>query len=178
MVAAAALAALWIPVSGRSSDTPLELAGLAWERGDYVTALNSYLRILDGTDADAAFETIALQTGELFQSTELTVDGDQPKFSPDGHYVAYETGAVAARMIRLAPVSSPTKPTSELTGSRGVFSPDGARFAYFKVMPTAEIQQAQAAVDAAPQAERAQRTLALNALIAAQSRVAVRDMAS
>ena len=84
MVAAAALAALWIPVSGRSSDTPLELAGLAWEKGDYVTALNSYLRILDGTDADAAFETIALQTGELFQSTELTVDGDQPKFSPDG----------------------------------------------------------------------------------------------
>ncbi len=178
MVAAAALAALWIPVSGRSSDTPLELAGLAWEKGDYVTALNSYLRILDGTDADAAFETIALQTGELFQSTELTVDGDQPKFSPDGQYVAYETGPVAARMIRLAPVSAPAKPTSELTGSRGVFSPDGARFAYFKVVPTAEIQQAQAAVDAAPQAERAQRTVALNTLIAAQSRVAVRDLAS
>ena len=46
------------------------------------------------------------------------------------------------------------------------------------MVPTAEIQQAQAAVDAAPQAERAQRTVALNTLIAAQSRVAVRDLAS
>ena len=178
MVAAAAVAALWIPVSGRSVDTPLEQAGLAWEKGDYVTALNGYLRILDGTDADAAFETIALQTGELFQSTELTVDGDQPRFSPDGKYVVYETGSVPARMIRLAPVTAPAKPTIELTGSRGVFSPDGARFAYLKLVPSAEIQQAQAAVDAAPQAERGQRAVALNALVAAQSRVAVRDLAS
>jgi len=176
--AAAALAALWIPVFGRSADTPLELAALAWDKGDYVTALNGYLRILDGPDAEAAFETIALQTGELFQTTELTADGDQPRFSPDGRYVIYETGPAAARVIRLAAVAAAAKPTHELTGSRGVFSPDGARFAYLKLVPAAEIQQAQAAVDAAPQAERGQRTTALNALIASRSRVVVRDLAS
>jgi len=178
MLAAAALAALWIPLSGRSIDTPLEVAALAWDKGDYVTALNAYLQILDGPAADAAFETIALQTGELFQTTELTVDGDQPKFSPDGRYVTYETGPVAARLIRLAPASDPKKPSAELTGGRAVFSPDSSKLAYFKLPPNAELQQAQAAVDAAPQAERAQRTAALNALIAAQARVAVRDIAS
>ncbi|MEO5896817.1 MAG: M20/M25/M40 family metallo-hydrolase [Vicinamibacterales bacterium] len=178
MLAAAALAALWIPVSGTSSDTPLEVAALAWDKGDYIAALNAYMQILDGPAAGAAFETIALQTGELFETTELTVDGDQPKFSPDGRYVTYETGALAARLIRLAPASDPKKPSAELTGSRAVFSPDSSKLAYFKLASSGELQQAQAALDAAPQAERAQRTAALNAVVAAQSRVAVRDLAS
>ncbi|CAN5732642.1 hypothetical protein BH18ACI5_BH18ACI5_26100 [soil metagenome] len=178
MLAAAALAAIWIPVSGRSSDTPLERAALAWDKGDYITALNAYVQILDGPAADAAFEAIALQTGELFQTTELTVDGDQPRFSPDGRFVTYETGPIAARLIRLAPASDPKEPSAELTGSRAVFSPDSSKLAYFKLASSGELQQAQAAVDAAPQAERAQRTAALNALVAAQSRVAVRDIAS
>jgi hypothetical protein len=178
MFAAAAFAALWIPLSGRTTDTPIDLAALAWDKGDYVVALNAYLRILDGPDGDAAFETIALQTGELFHTTELTNDGDVPKFSPDGQYVVYETGPLAARLIRLARTSAPTTPTAELTGSRAVFSPDSARFAYLKLAPSAEVQQAQAALDAAPQAERAQRTAALNTLIGVQSRVVIRDVAS
>ncbi|MEO6213490.1 MAG: M20/M25/M40 family metallo-hydrolase [Vicinamibacterales bacterium] len=176
--AAAALTAIWIPLYGRSRDTPLEAAALAWDRGDYIAALNEYLQILDGPGADAAFETIALQTGELFQTTELTTDGDQPKFSPDGRHLLYETGPVAARRIRLAMVSDPTKAIAELNGARGVFSPDGARLAYLKLAPGEALEQAQAAADAAAPPERTQRTAALNSLIGVQSRLVIRELAS
>ena len=72
LLAAAAAAALWIPVSSSVAPAPLESATLAWDRGDYVSALLTYLQILDSADANAALETIALQTGELYRTTELT----------------------------------------------------------------------------------------------------------
>src|SRR5687768_3712733 len=100
IVAAAAIAACWIPLSGRT-DTPLQTAALAWDRGDYVTAINAYLQILDSPDAQAAFDEIALQTGELFHTTELTPDGGAPVFSADGKHFLHEVGAAVARRIRV-----------------------------------------------------------------------------
>ena len=44
---AALLAALWAPAAGARADSPLHSAGLAWERGDYISALTTYLRVLD-----------------------------------------------------------------------------------------------------------------------------------
>ena len=62
--------ALLAPVSGTptgaSSDTPLQIADLAWERGDYPAALSAYLRLLDSADAASVLEPIALRTGELY----------------------------------------------------------------------------------------------------------------
>src|SRR3954454_15100045 len=82
------------PVAGRTgttSDTPLQIANLAWQRGDYPAALSEYLQLLDSLNADAALEAIALQTGELYHTTELTKDGALPQFSPQGRYLTYET---------------------------------------------------------------------------------------
>ena len=45
-VAALVLAAA-IPLGGRTTDTPLQEAAVAWDRGDYATALKTYLQILD-----------------------------------------------------------------------------------------------------------------------------------
>ena len=83
-LAAAVAAALWIPLAGRGSDTPLQNAALAWDRGDYIAALTTYLEVLKGSASESDLEAIALQTGELFQTTELTTDGDAPQFSADG----------------------------------------------------------------------------------------------
>ena len=58
-LAAAAAAACWIPLSGRTNDSPLDAAALAWDRGDYVSALQAYLKILDSPDASTALDTIA-----------------------------------------------------------------------------------------------------------------------
>jgi Peptidase family M28 len=118
--------------SGTESDTPLQIAELAWERGDYPVALTGYLRLLDSAEATSVLEPIALRTGELYQSTELTRDGALPQFSPDGRYILYETGPAASRAIRIVATAEPTRLVIELRGGGASFSPDGAKVAYFK----------------------------------------------
>jgi hypothetical protein len=178
ILALAASAALWIPLSGRSSDTPIDSAALAWDRGDYVAALTTYLQVLDSASSDEVLEAIALQTGELFQTTELTTDGDAPQFSRDGRYLAYETGTVPARTIQLAAVAEPRKALATLQGYRAAFSPDSRSLAYLKIVSTPALEQAAAALDVGPPGGRTQRLNALNAQVALDARLVVRDLAS
>jgi hypothetical protein len=175
---AALVAAAWNPSPGRLADTPLQSAAHAWDLGDYVTALTTYLEILDSADGDSALEAIALQTGELYQTTELTTDGSSPRFSPQGRYLSYETGKGLTRFTSLIPANGTTKPAAELAGFGAVFSPDGSKIAYLKVSPSRELTDAQAAADKAAPAERAARQAVLNQLLAAETRVIVRDVAS
>ena len=76
-----------------ATDAALERAAFAWDRGDYVAALTTYQELLAGPDAATVLEPIALQTGELFVTTELTTDGANPVFAPDSRYFSFETGA-------------------------------------------------------------------------------------
>jgi len=98
-VTAACLAAFSIGTAGggRATDTALQRAHFEWDRGDYVAALSIYQDLLAGADAAQALETIALETGELYRTTELTTDGANPAFSPDGRRFSFETveGVVA-----------------------------------------------------------------------------------
>src|SRR5262245_24770952 len=91
---AAIVTAAAIAVSGRdnSTDAALQRAAFDWDKGDYVAALTTYQELLAGTDAAAALDAIALQTGELFRTTELTKDGANPQFGQDGRYFSFETG--------------------------------------------------------------------------------------
>ena len=178
LLTAAMVAALWMPAWGRVAETPLQSAALAWDRGDYTSALAAYLQILDSPDAAAALETIALQTGELYHTTELTSDGQAPLFSPDDRHIAYETGAGITRRTRVLPANGTTTPVVELPGSGAAFSVDGSKIAYLRLAPVAELVAAQASVDASTPAERPQRQNALNQLIVALTRIVVRDIAS
>src|SRR5687768_18259054 len=100
--AALALAAAFLfPLPGRASDTPLDEAYLAWQRGDYIAALTTYLKLLESPGAELVLEPIALQTGELYHTIELTTDGLVPQFSPDGRYIAYETGTGLKKVTRI-----------------------------------------------------------------------------
>jgi Tol biopolymer transport system component len=117
---------------GALSDTPLQTADLAWERGDYPAALSTYLRLLDSPDAASVLEPIALRTGELYHSIELTRDGALPQFSPDGRHILYETGAVASRLTRIVSTAEPSRVIIELSGGGASFSPDGAKIGYWK----------------------------------------------
>lgn len=176
-LAAALLAAVWMTVPGRAADTPLQSAALAWDRGDYISALTTYLQILDGPDAGAALDAIALQTGEIFRTAELTTDGSGPRFSPDGeHVLYYETAPALTRVVQV--LSTGTRLVAELPGRGAVFSPDGSKIAYLKVPASAELTSARAAADNAPADERTQRQAALAQLIAANSVIAMRDLAS
>ena len=118
--------------AGTHSEALLQIADLAWERGDYPVALRGYLRLLDSPDADAVLEPIALRTGEWYRSTELTPDGASPQFSASGRHFLYETGPVATRRTRVVATDDPARVVVELGGGGASFTPDGAKVAYWK----------------------------------------------
>src|SRR5687768_4379813 len=85
------------PANGRA----LTAAHAAWAEGDYIAALNRYIAILNAPGGDAHFAEIALQTGELYRSSELTTDGRNPRFSRDGRFLAFETGLEVSRRSKV-----------------------------------------------------------------------------
>ena len=91
-----------------------DAANDAWERGDYIAALNGYIQLLGAPGGEKFLEPIALTTGELFETRELTGDGRAARFSPDGRFIVYETGLETSRRTTIlrndatrAQVSSP-----------------------------------------------------------------------
>ena len=96
-LAIAALLAVWLGAASPAPTRSFEAAGDAWERGDYIAALTGYLQVLSAPGGDAFLEPIALTTGELFETRELTPDGRAPRFSGDNKFIAYETGLETSR---------------------------------------------------------------------------------
>jgi hypothetical protein len=75
-------------------------------------------------------ELIALQTGELFRTREITADGANPRFSPDARFVAYETGSGTARLTRVVEPAAGTRVAAEVKGHSLAFLPQGDRVVY------------------------------------------------
>jgi Tol biopolymer transport system component len=163
-------------VTGRLNDSPVQTAALAWDRGDYVVALDTYLRVLGSSPSQGDIEAIALQTGELYRTTELTTDGALPRFSPDGRTLLYETGIGLARNTWILSTNGSTVPVTELHGFGAAYSPDGTRLAYLAVRPTPELARAEAAIDQGPAADRTRRQADFNELVARASRIVVRTV--
>ncbi len=162
----------------RAGESPLDAAELAWSQGDYVSALGSYLRILDSPQSDAALRTIALQTGELYRTTEITRDGSAPRFVPDGRTIAYETGSGLARTTRLLAVDAPAAPAADLHGFAAAFAPDGSATAYLTLSPSPALAAAESAVAEAAGPDRLLRQAAFDDRLALDARVIVRDRAT
>jgi hypothetical protein len=169
------------------ADAALQRAAADWDKGDYVAALTTYQELLAGPDAAAVLEPIALQTGELFRTTELTTDGANPVFAPDGRTFSFETGpgvsagvaSGAARVTHVRAAAAPSTDVTTLDGGEASFCPDGRRVAFFRVPASADITRAQEAVAAAASAaERAPRQAVLTRLIARTGRIVVRDIAT
>jgi hypothetical protein len=176
VLTAVAAALSGVAAAGRLNDSPIQTAALAWDRGDYVAALDTYVRVLESSPSQADVEAIALQTGELYRTTELTTDGAVPRFSPDGRTLLYETGAGLGKRTRIVPANGTTVPVTELHGFGAAYSPDGTRLAYFAVSPTPELARAEAAIDQGPEAERARRQADFNELVAGASRIILRNL--
>ena len=105
-----AVLALLVPtVAGAQVGKPqgeaaFDSAFFAWERGDYRDALRRFERLVRGADAARYVEPIAQLTGELYQTVELTTDGAVPRWSPDGRYASFESGARDARRTHIVSV--------------------------------------------------------------------------
>jgi len=168
----------WLGIPGSAADVRLQDADLAWDRGDYPTALRGYLAILGAGASDDVADAIALQTGELFKTTEITADGGAPRFSPDGRYFSYEVGRGASRRTRLAKTDAPVEPLAELGGYGAAFSPDGTGLAYLKLGPTSEMRELETSIETAETAERTKLSARLSGLTESAARITVRDLAS
>jgi len=88
-------------------DTGSLPARLAWERGDYPEALRGFSALLESSSGDRYVEEIALITGELYRTTELTRDGRGVRVSPSGKLASFETGVGAARMSYVVRLDRP-----------------------------------------------------------------------
>jgi hypothetical protein len=151
-LAGVVLLALVTTVTGQQAPKPdFDAATLAWDRGDYVAALAAYKALLAAPGGEKWLEPIALQTGELFQTRELTTDGANPRFSRDGRFVAYETGAGTARLTRVVEPAANMRVAADVKGHSLSFLPQGDRVVYLKLLPSEELTQAQAELEKASQ---------------------------
>ena len=121
-----------VPLLGNLANDPLNEANVAWDRGDYVAALKGYLALLASPSAESVLEPIALQTGELYETTELTPDGTAPRFSPDGRHLTYETVTGTGRIVRVVASDDPRQVKAEVQGSAASFASDSGRLVYLK----------------------------------------------
>jgi len=166
----------WLGIPGNAADVRLQDADLAWDRGDYPTALRGYLAILGAGASDDVADAIALQTGELFKTTELTADGGAPRFSADGRFLTYEVGRGVTRRTRLAKTNAPVETIAELGGYGAAFSPDSARLAYLKLDVSGEMLEIEKTIETAETAERNRLTAKLSGLTETAARITVRDL--
>lgn len=97
-------------------------ATLAWEHGDYITALDGFTRILGSPLLETYRDSIALVTGELYQTSELTADGSRPMFSPRGAFVTFEAGPLVNRVTTVVRSGPGQAKVRELPGISAAIS--------------------------------------------------------
>ena len=158
----------------------LRIADSAWSDGNYIQALTSYIRLLASPSGDKYLEPIALQTGELFVTDELTTDGRNPRMSSDGALISYETGPAKKTVTRIQRADVAYTVVTELPGSGAMFSPNGSKVVYLRTSQNSELDKAQEALDKTTEQgpERTFLQQTLTRLQAKLSRIVVRDLAT
>lgn len=169
-VAAAATAAQQIPAEVRAQ---YDSAYFAWDRGDYVRALDHAERVLTLPGGEALLERVALLTGELYRVHDLAPDGRLARWSPNGRHASFETGTGSGSRVHLFEISAQRAlQVGSFVGWDANFSPDGRSVAYLRVPGSAALEAARA---------DEQRALAAGdgaALRAARGRIAALEAAA
>ena len=179
-VLASAGAALRLGAASPAPARSFDAANDAWERGEYIAALTGYIQVVSAPGGDAFLEPIALTTGELFQTRELTPDGRAPRFSPDNKLIAYETGLETSRRTRIVRNDAALTAVADLPGVSATFSSTLNQVAYLRIPDNDEIRGASEAIaNASLTAQnRNQLTQTLAWLIAKQSAIVTRDLSN
>jgi hypothetical protein len=156
----------------------LAAAHEAWDKGDYAAALTEYIRLIESPDGAALHEAIALKTGELYVSRELTSDGRAARFSHDGRFVAYETGLEVSRRTKVLRNDGTLTEVADLPGISATFSPIAASIAYLKIADTPDLQAAAQALTQASLTAPNRNALvqALTWQVLRNSSVVIRDL--
>jgi len=158
-------------------DDPVLLDGyLAWDRGEYPTALEHYLQSLVEDASPARIAEIAQLTGEVFTTTEVAVDGGDLAMSPDGLYMSFsveEGGGVATRIVEVATGAVVTSLPAEVVA----LGPDGQLAFLDTDQPSiAAARDADASADGREARVEARRNLAV--ALARESELRVLDLST
>lgn len=161
----------------------LDSARVAWDVGDFPLALDRLRAVVSAPDGDQYLEPVALLTGEIYRTQEITTDGRNARVSSNGRYVLYESGPASAVMLHIASLANGTvRELANVKGMRGAFSSLGDRVAYLALKDTPELTAARAALDSLISASTIDRARILQQrqtiarLEASNSRVTVRNV--
>ena len=150
----------------------------AWTAGQYPAALADLAALLQSPAAAEYRDRIALLTGELYVTVDVTDDGRNPAISPNGDFVAYETGPASAGVTRIVRVGATATPVAELKGGGAAFDRAGARVVYLRHPDTPEWTAAIRALEGADtQQDRQTAQAAVNFLLG-KSDLVVRTLAT
>lgn len=142
-------------------------AYFAWDRGDYVEALEHAQDVLTAPEGEQLLDEVAGLTGERYHVEEIAPDGQEVRWSPDGRYAAYETSSDnETRTHVVALRAEGAEQVASFEGREAVFSPDGHRLAYLLLEETPELEAAREAEEEALEAQDYQEVRRLRAEIA------------
>ena len=183
-VLSALLAASVLPASLHAQAAPADTgalpARLAWERGDYPEALRGFSTLLEAPGGDRYLEEIALITGELYRTTELTRDGRNIRVSPSGKLASYESGTGGSRMSYIVRLDRPAVVDS-VAGYGLAFAGDG-RAVFLRTRETDALRAERATLARLASAQDREGALAQQRKIAslegAATSIVVRDLAT
>lgn len=179
IIAAALAAFLAIPSVRGQESGDLHAADELWNDGKFISALQSYLRILKGPQGDRHVEAIAARTGELFVTEEITPNGNNPRISRDGSLISWEISSPEGARTKVVRSGVDHQIVADIQGSGAIFSNSGRKIAYFDLPESDELSRARSAVEEAK--EPVQRLLAiatLRFLQAKYARLKLRDLTS
>ncbi len=156
-------------------------AYFAWVEGRYPDALTRFEKMLMGPKAADVQDRIALVTGELYTTTDVSDDGNNVRWSRDGKMFAYikATGGVRSIYLNTMTSTGPKASSAALPGYGLTFSPVKDEVAYLAIVESPELAAARAQAAENPGANRGGGRGAVSdvaRLEAANSRIKVRDL--
>ncbi|MFU8812891.1 MAG: M28 family peptidase [Balneolaceae bacterium] len=146
LIAFSVLPAAFAGSGSAAPDTsdPYTHAYLKWDAGDYIGALEDFLAILEGPDAELYFDDIALLTGEIYRVDELSEDGREPVFSPDNRHLAWRDITGDQPQLIVARITADgVERLHTLQGHSPVFSPDGRHAVFMRTEQTDQMERLQ-----------------------------------
>ncbi len=126
----------------------LKEAVFAWEAGDYVSALEGYLRVLDGPDGVRLRGEIARLTGEPYRVVEIARNGSTVRVGPTGRYGTFIYSQAGVAMVAVVDLSGSSSIQSTFPGHEVVLSKEGS-VAILRVNRTSAVRAAASELAAA-----------------------------
>lgn len=137
-----------------------------WDAGRYPEALPKLVALLKSPAGATYVERVALMTGEWYPSVTVAADGRNPRLSPDGRFVTYETGPAASPVTRVVRAEANGTLVAEVPGAGAQINATGTHLLYLRPPQTPEWTAAQSNV------------LQANWLLATGGAIVIRDLSS